>query len=128
MKMAISMIIELTSKCDGYIKCQKCVYREDSTVIGHQVCHFFCQEYTDFLNDLHTRYEGEAWTTVFQTEQLPNGRQYWSSDQAVTIAAALVLADVKMSNIYWWNKLDRLFNALLYCIERDVPLYIDYDV
>jgi len=126
--MAISMLIDLPGKCDADMNCQKCVYYKDTTIVGHQHVHFFCQEYTNFINDLYTRYNTEAWDAVFQTEQLPNGRQYWSSEQAVKIVAALVLANVKMSNIYWSNKIDKLFTALLYCIEKDVPMYLDYDV
>lgn len=126
--MAISMIIELTGKCDDDMNCQRCVYYKDTTAIGHEVCHFFCQEYTDFINDLYARYSNEAWNAIFQTEQLASGRQYWSSEQTVKIVAALVLANVQMSKIYWFNKLDKLFTSLLYCIEKDLPMYLDYDV
>lgn len=125
--MAISIVFDLI-ECLEDLGCKRCTRRRDAMAISHQVCHFFCQEYTDFLNDLYERYDQEGWDGVFQTDQLPSGRRYWSPEQATKIIEALVLANVQMSNAYWRNKLDQLMNALTNCIELNVPMYLDYDI
>lgn len=128
--MAISIILENIEPCSKISEPQcypQWCEKDAEGIMRHVVFHCLCQEYTDLMNDLYSRYPEEEWASVFQTDPLPGDRQYWSPEQAIHILERLTVNGVRMETRYWQRKLDNLSQAFQMSIVDNAPLHFEYD-